>query len=114
MQHADTDHVRFAAQLRVQVPRNADGTLEDGLRAVLDRSDADLDVETAELAGIVPRLNDLEVEARVTGQMNVGPDRQTPEQIAAQLEDTFGVAAVEQFRLRKMGETGRQPVPEPG
>ena len=114
MQRADADRVRFAAQLQVQVPRNADGTLEDGLRAVFERADLDIEVEDVEMAGIVPRLNDLAVEAEVRGRMVVSPEQASAEDVADRLADVFGVAEVDQCRLRQVPERPREPVLEYG
>lgn len=114
MHRADTDRVRFAAQLQVQVPRNAEGTLEDGLRTVLERADADLEVETVEMAGIVPRLNDLTVEAEVHGKLRAGPEKTTTDDVADILDDVFGVANVEQCRILQVPDGPREAVLEYG
>ncbi len=115
MQRTDADTVRFAAQLRVQVPRNADGTLEEGAAAVLERIDAVLDVEDVRLQGIVPRLNDLAADVEVHGRMRLDPAAENADEyVRVTLEDGFGVAVVQQCSLRQVPEAPRTPVLEYG
>lgn len=115
MQRADPDHVRFAAQLQVQVPRNAGGDLDDGVAAVLERIDEVVDVQDVELKGLVPRLNDLAVDAMVEGRMRLDPAVDDPQaHVRNVLADGFGVAAVEQCTLRQVPEVPRAPVLEYG
>lgn len=115
MQRTDADTVRFAAQLRVQVPRNADGTLEEGAAMVLQRVDAVLDVEEVHLQGIVPRLNDLTADVEVHGRLRLDPTTDdTDEYVRATLADGFGVAEVRQCSLRQIPDAPRTPVLEYG
>lgn len=114
MQRIEPDHVRFAVQLQVQVPRNAGGMLEDGVAELLERIGS-VQVESVELHGLVPRLNDMAVDAEVHGRMRVpaGVD-DAQAYVREKLADGFGVAEVEQCRLRQTPEDPQVPVLEYG
>lgn len=115
MHRPDHDHRRFAAQLQVYVPRNARGTLDDGVVQVLERIGPLLEVEDVELQGVVPRLNDLAVEAAVEGRMRVDTDVHDPEAVVEQtLEGGFGVADVTRCSLRQAPAPQGTPVLEYG
>lgn len=114
MQRIQPAHVRFAAQLQVQVPRNAGGTLEDGVVDLLERVET-VEVEAVELRGLVPRLNDMAVDVTVHGRMGVDADVEDAQGfVREQLADAFGVAEVEQCRLRQAPEDPQIPVLEYG
>lgn len=88
----------LAAQvdLTVAVSRQAPGDLEAGVERQLERIDG-VDVESIEIRGLEPGLNDLTVE--VTAQLRLRPAEEradgeaTPESIAARLSEGFGVEA---------------------
>ncbi len=63
--------VGVAADLRVAVPRDAAGDLVDGVETVVGRVESVAAVETVEVTGVTPRLNDLAVEARVEVSVDV-------------------------------------------
>ncbi|MFB6082350.1 MAG: hypothetical protein ABEJ67_05965 [Halanaeroarchaeum sp.] len=97
-----TDH-RVEADVQVQVPRDLDGTLADGLRTVLARVDGVESVETADIHGLTPRLNDMQVEARVTLVVTVGD----VDAVEDRLAEGFGVDVVALHRTTPV-EDGRE------
>ena len=72
----------------VSVSRNADGDLADGVRAKLESADGVDAVESLDLAGIRPGLNDLTVAVSATLTVDDGTG------LTARLEETFGVREV--------------------
>lgn len=56
----------------VSVPRDAAGNLTDGVRARLERTDGVEAVESLDVGGLTPSLNDLTAETTAT--VRVGPD----------------------------------------
>lgn len=109
MHRPDPTRRRFDAQLEVQVPRNAGGTLEEGVAAMVEGVDSVRRVETVDLEGLIPRLNDLAVEANVEGVLETTPGEAGVEaDLAAALEDTFGIANVEACRVTEP-VAGEQP-----
>lgn len=81
--------VGVAADLTVQVPRDAAGDLAAGVRTMLARVEAVRGVDELAVTGLTPRLNDLqaEVEARLT----LALERPDAEAAEARLADGFGV-----------------------
>jgi len=83
------------ADLEVQVPRGGDGTLQDGIVTVLDRSAAVDRTEVLDVSGVTPTLNDLRVDAsvrlRVRVEETVEDERDAVREAVA---DQFGVRAV--------------------
>ena len=83
------------ADLEVHVPRGDDGTLQDGIAAVLGRSAAVDRTEVVDISGVTPTLNDLRVDASV--RLHVRVDDSVEDERAAVREtvaDQFGVRAV--------------------
>lgn len=76
-----------AADLEVAVSRNDVGSLADGVRERLASADGVAAVESFELAGIQPGLNDLTVD--VAAELRLAADVEEP---AARLSDSFGVS----------------------
>lgn len=72
----------------VSVSRNAPGDLEAGVRSRLESTDGVDAVETLDLAGIRPGLNDLTVAVTAT----VTVDEATG--LTRRLEETFGIREV--------------------
>ncbi|SFG59392.1 hypothetical protein SAMN04488063_2525 [Halopelagius inordinatus] len=86
------------ASLTVLVTRDVDGDLSDGVRerlAAIDSVDA---VESVEICGLRPALNDLRVDVDAELLVDVPPD--DAERASASLSDGFGVKTVESVRLR--------------
>lgn len=84
------NEVGVTADLTVDVPRDAAGSLEAGVTTVLRRVDAVEAVEAVDVTGLTPRLNDL--RADVTAELRLAVDR--PDEAAAReaLVEGFGVA----------------------
>lgn len=72
----------------VSVSRNAAGSLEDGVRARLASTDGVDAVESLDLSGIRPGLNDLTVTVSATLVVDDGTG------LTGRLEDTFGIREV--------------------
>ncbi len=115
MHHAQAPTLRFEAELRVKVPRDAGGTLDEGVAAMVRRIDAIVAVEAVELQGMVPRLNDVAVEAWVEGRIRVAPpEQELRPAVAAALADGFGVDRVEHCTARRHAEDMGTPAFEFG
>jgi len=84
--------VGVTADLTIQVNRPTDGTLIDGARAAVERG-GDVAVETVEVTGMTPRLNDVTVAATVEATVTVeeGTDDPAPA-VRDRLADGFGVS----------------------
>lgn len=83
------------ADLELQVPRGRDGTLQDGIVTVLDRSAAVDRTEVVAVNGVTPTLNDLRVDASVHLRLHL--DDAVEDERAAVREtvaDQFGVRSV--------------------
>ncbi|WP_115865039.1 hypothetical protein [Halorussus litoreus] len=83
------------ADLEVNVPRGDDGTLQDGVTTVLDRSGAVARAEVVDVNGVRPTLNDLRVDASV--RVSVRLDETVEDERAAvrdAVADGFGVQTV--------------------
>lgn len=81
------------ASMTVAVSRAAPGDLAAGVETKLRRIDGIRDIESLELHGIQPGLNDLTVEVETTLALDADlPDE--PTALAAAFEDAFGVSAV--------------------
>lgn len=83
------------ADLRVLVSRNGRGDLHDGIDQRLRRVDGVLDVESVDVSGLRPGLNDLAVDLVAT--LRLRPDRHDADDsaLAAQLLGGFGVERAE-------------------
>lgn len=90
--------VQVRATLEVLVTRNARGDLTDGVHDRLRKVAVVDTVETVEIHGLTPGLNDLRVEA--SADLRLSPD--TPDAddatLEALLEEGFGVAAADVSR----------------
>ncbi|MFB6269500.1 MAG: hypothetical protein ABEH83_06125 [Halobacterium sp.] len=108
--------VRFDADLTMHVPRDAAGDLECGAESVLAGVDAVERVDSVEVTGLTPRLNDLEIEATVTVAVDVaGAADVAPVDAASDaLADGFGVAAVDVARVDHADAGADAPVQEYG
>ncbi len=82
--------VGVTADLTIQVNRPTDGTLMDGARAAVERGDG-VTVETVEVQGMTPRLNDVTVEATVEASVTVDEDEEPVPAVRDRLADVFGV-----------------------
>lgn len=81
------------ASMTVAVSRAAPGDLAAGVETKLRRIDGVRAVESQELCGLQPGLNDVTVEVEVTLALDADlPDE--PSAVADALEDAFGVSAV--------------------
>lgn len=81
------------ADLTVHVPRNDQGTLEEGVEQRVRRVDGVDRLERVELTGVRPRLNDMAVGVRV--EVVLAGDAVDPPEVEAMLEDGFGVTVEE-------------------
>jgi len=81
------------ADLTVHVPRNANGTLEDGVEQLLHRVEVVHRIETVELTGVRPRLNDMAVGVSV--EVVLAADAADPPDVEAMLNDGFGITVEE-------------------
>lgn len=79
------------ASLTVLVTRNADGDLEEGVRARLAAVDCVVGVDRADVSGLRPALNDLRVQVDAALRVSGPPDEVG---VAAALESGFGVRDV--------------------
>lgn len=83
--------VGVTADLTIEVTRPTDGTLVEGARATVERSEG-VSVRTIEVTGMTPRLNDVAVEATVEAAVAVdGDDAEAA--VRERLGDGFGVTA---------------------
>lgn len=83
------DAARIAVRIRVEVPRDCDGDLHDGVEAKLARSATVGRITDLDLGGVRPRLNDLSVDA--TARIRTAA---SPSALRADLESLVGVRAV--------------------
>ena len=81
--------VGAAADLTVDVPRDAAGNLKAGVTTVLRRADAVETVDDVDVTDLTPRLNDL--RATVTAEVTVAVERAEETAVRAALGDAFGV-----------------------
>lgn len=83
------------ADLELAVPRGDDGSLRDGIAAVLGRSAAVDRTEVVDISGVTPTLNDLRVDASVRLRLHLG-DHEGDARTAVRdaVADQFGVRAV--------------------
>ncbi|WP_238398242.1 hypothetical protein [Halorussus salinus] len=83
------------ADLEVHVPRGGDGTLQDGIVTVLDRSAAVDSTEVLDVSGVTPTLNDLRVDASVRLRLHVEEAVEDErDAVREAVADQFGVRAV--------------------
>jgi hypothetical protein len=100
--HTDYDHTTMnalvidaTAELELDVPRGGDGTLQDGIATVLDRSAAVGRTEVVDISGVTPTLNDLRVDASVRLQVHVdGTVDDERDAVREAVADQFGVRTV--------------------
>jgi len=84
-----TRRVGVTADLTIEVTRPTDGTLVESARATVERGEG-VSVETVDMTGMTPRLNDVAVEATVEAAVAVdGDDPETA--VRERLADGFGV-----------------------
>lgn len=84
--------VGVTADLTIQVNRPTEGTLMDGARTTVERGDG-VAVETVEVTGMTPRLNDVTVEATVEASVAVDDETDDPAPaVRDRLADVFGVS----------------------
>jgi hypothetical protein len=90
------------ADLEVHVPRGGDGTLQEGIVTVLDRSGAVARTEVLDVSGVTPTLNDLRVDASVLLRVHV-------EETVEDERDAVREAVADQFGVRTVSavETDR-------
>ena len=90
------------ADLEVHVPRGGDGTLQEGIVTVLDRSGAVARTEVLDVSGVTPTLNDLRVDASVRLRVHV-------EETVEDERDAVREAVANQFGVRTVStvETDR-------
>jgi hypothetical protein len=90
------------ADLEVHVPRGGDGTLQEGIVTVLDRSGAVVRTEVLDVSGVTPTLNDLRVDASVLLRVHV-------EETVEDERDAVREAVADQFGVRTVSavETDR-------
>lgn len=84
------------ASLTVLVTRNADGDLQEGVRARLAAVDCVVGVDRADVSGLRPALNDLRVQVDAALRVGGPPDA---ESVAAALESGFGVKEVREVNV---------------
>ncbi|MDS0299852.1 hypothetical protein NDI76_13975 [Halogeometricum sp. S1BR25-6] len=82
--------------LTVLVTRNADGNLEEGVRARLAAVDCVVGVDRADVSGLRPALNDVRVQVDVTLRVSGPPDEAS---VATALESGFGVKEVREVEV---------------
>jgi len=83
------NEVGVTAELTVDVPRDAAGSLEAGVTAVLRRVAAVEAVEAVDVTGLTPRLNDLRADVTAELRLAVDPPDETTARDA--LAEGFGV-----------------------
>lgn len=88
------------AALELHVPRGGDGSLEDGIATVLQRSAAVDRTEVVEITGMKPTLNDLRVTATVRLYVRVDDADDECEAVREAVADQFGVQSVERCEVR--------------
>lgn len=81
--------VTVHAELTVLVSRNGRGDLHDGVRDRLRKIDGVRQIDTVDIRGLQPGLNDLTVEVQAT--LRLHPNAPDDEDVAAQLADGFGI-----------------------
>ncbi|WP_231751624.1 hypothetical protein [Halogeometricum sp. CBA1124] len=74
-QSAQADHHSVRASLTVLVTRDADGDLQEGVRARLAAVDCVVAVDRADVSGLRPALNDLRARWTRTSASAVRPRR---------------------------------------
>lgn len=91
--------VGVTADLTVLVTRDDHGTLEEGARAAVTAVESVRTVETLDVTGLRPRLNDLAVEVTADLTAAVEDDGDVEAAVAEALEEGFGVT-VESLAVR--------------
>jgi len=103
----DPPELVVSAELDLLVPRNAHGTLAEGVVDVLTGIDGVLEVDEPTITGVVPRLNDLQVAVTARPTLSVGrcddPEAAASDLLAA----GFGVQRVD---VERTGERTRRRV----
>lgn len=88
--------------LAVEVPRGDDGTLRDGITAILDRSDAVSDTEVEAINGISPTTNSLQVDALVHIRVRIDNTVENIRTVVREaLADQFGVQSVTTVEINR-------------
>ncbi|WP_135806580.1 hypothetical protein [Halorussus marinus] len=82
------------ADLELHVPRGGDGTLQEGIAAVLARSAAVDRTEVVAISGVRPTLNDLRVDASVRLRVRADADEDARAAVRDAVTDQFGVREV--------------------
>lgn len=93
-------HLEVAADLELRVPRGRAGDLDHGTREVLGKIDGVREVEVERIDGMRPDAFDLYVDVVARLRLDVEPDADDPDEIAARLRDGFGVIAVKRIDVR--------------
>ncbi len=98
--------VGVTADLRVQVPRNDQGTLVDGAQSVVERVDAVDAVEDLGVTAVRPDLNTVHTDVRVDLTLAADRDADTEidaDHVAETLREGFGVQRVDVRDVRDVG-----------
>ncbi|ACV48544.1 MULTISPECIES: hypothetical protein [Halomicrobium] len=102
-----TPTVDATASVSLRVPRGESGDLETGAAAVLAGVDAVDAVTIDRVTGVDPTWTDIRVDASVEVTATVdGEDRAST--LQTELEDGFGVVAVDGLVLAESAEGGRR------
>ncbi|ADQ66179.1 hypothetical protein C499_09694 [Halogeometricum borinquense DSM 11551] len=95
-QNAQQDDYPVAASLTVLVTRDADGDLQEGVRARLDAVECVASVDRVDVSGLRPALNDMRVDLDAALRVSGPPDA---ESVADALEAGFGVKEVREVSM---------------
>jgi len=85
------------ADLELHVPRGDDGTLQEGIAAVLGRSAAVDRTEVVTISGVTPTLNDLRVDASVRLRVRAEDGEDARTAVRDAVTDQFGVREVSEI-----------------
>jgi len=85
------------ADLELHVPRGDDGTLQEGIAAVLGRSAAVDRTEVVTISGVTPTLNDLRVDASVRLRVRADDGEDARAAVRDAVTDQFGVREVSEI-----------------
>jgi len=85
------------ADLELHVPRGDDGTLQEGIAAVLSRSAAVDRTEVVTISGVTPTLNDLRVDASVRLRVRADGADDARTAVRDAVTDQFGVREVSEI-----------------
>lgn len=90
------------ASMTVAVSRAAPGDLAAGVETKLRRIDGVRAVESLDIGGIRPGLNDLTVDVEATLSLDAARDDPDAAALEARFEDAFGVSAVSVEAVRSV------------